>query len=63
MAATALKFNAGKAQASDTVKIPPVPKSDPSSGASFDPMMVLRDFDYGTVKEEDGRTVREFELL
>lgn len=62
MTAAALKFNPGKAQATDAVKIPPVPKSDFSSGLSFDPMMVLRDFDYGTVKEEDGRTVREFEL-
>ena len=62
MTAAALKFNPGKAQATDAVKIPPVPKSDFSSGLSFDPMMVLRDFDYGTVKEEDGLTVREFEL-
>jgi manganese oxidase len=62
MTAAALKFNPGKAQATDAVKIPPIPKSDYSLGLSFDPMMVLRDFDYGTVKEEDGRTVREFEL-
>ena len=25
-------------------------------------MLVLRDFDYGTIKEKDGRTVREFEV-
>jgi manganese oxidase len=60
--AIALKFNAGKADAADEVKIPPLPKFNSSSGATFDPMMVLRDFDYGTVKEEDGRTVREFQL-
>jgi manganese oxidase len=63
MTAAALKFNPGKAQATDAVKIPPIPKSDYSLGLSFDPMMVLRDFDYGTVKEEDGRTVRNLNSM
>jgi FtsP/CotA-like multicopper oxidase with cupredoxin domain len=26
-------------------------------------MAVLRDFDYGTVKQEDGRTIREFRIV
>ena len=29
----------------------------------FDPHEILTDFDYGTVTEEDGRTVREWEVL
>lgn len=29
----------------------------------FDPMQVLRDFDYGTFKHEDGQTIREFHVV
>ena len=29
----------------------------------FDPMEMLTDFDYGTVTEENGRTVREWEII
>jgi FtsP/CotA-like multicopper oxidase with cupredoxin domain len=32
----------------------------PPTDNPFDPMAVLRDFDYGTVKQEQGRTVREY---
>ncbi len=46
------------------VKIPPVVESSSAADSSmFDPMMVLRDFDYGTLKQENGRTVREFEVV
>lgn len=62
ISATALKLNGGKAAAAERVVIPPIPESDPSLGLSFDPMKVLRDFDYGTLKEEDGMTIREFEV-
>ncbi|MGF1587869.1 MAG: hypothetical protein ACFCU7_01245 [Pleurocapsa sp.] len=61
ISAIALKLNTGKAQAANSARIPPVPKSD-DSGLSFDPLLVLRDFDYGTLKQENGRTVREFEV-
>jgi len=32
-----------------------------ADGSAFNPMTLLRDFDYGTIKRENGRTVREFE--
>ncbi|MGL5077958.1 MAG: multicopper oxidase domain-containing protein, partial [Waterburya sp.] len=59
----ALKLNARQAQAADPVKIPPIPAIDSILDLSFDPMAILRDFNYGTLKEEDGRTVREFEVF
>lgn len=31
-------------------------------GNAFNPITLLRDFDYGTIKRENGRTVREFEV-
>ncbi|MBD0336438.1 MAG: multicopper oxidase domain-containing protein [Cyanobacteria bacterium Co-bin13] len=44
-------------------RIPPLPVDyRPPSQLPFDPMAVLRDFDYGTLKRENGRTVREFEV-
>ena len=46
-----------------TAKIPPVAANSPMMGNSFSPMQTLRDFDYGTVKQENGRTVREFKLV
>jgi len=30
---------------------------------NFDPMLILRDFDYGRIKEENGEKIREFELV
>jgi manganese oxidase len=46
---------------SATVQVPPLPTPD-MAGNSFNPMQTLRDFDYGTVKQENGRTVREFKI-
>lgn len=43
------------------VKIPPL--NQVSTGENpFNPLLLLRDFDYGTVKSENGRKVREFNL-
>ncbi|WP_445631021.1 multicopper oxidase domain-containing protein [Nostoc sp. DSM 114167] len=42
------------------VKVPPFDRSAPDDVTN--PMKVLRDFDYGTVKQENGRTIREFQL-
>ncbi|MBW4512097.1 MAG: multicopper oxidase domain-containing protein [Scytonematopsis contorta HA4267-MV1] len=42
------------------VRVPPISTNTPSDAIT--PMKVLRDFDYGTVKKENGRTVREFRL-
>lgn len=49
-------FNAQK----NKVKIPPILATTPSD--LVNPMKVLRDFDYGTVKQENGRTIREFRI-
>lgn len=49
---------------SQAAQIPSLPEDyAPPSNQPFDPMTVLRDFDYGTVKQENGQTVREFELV
>lgn len=45
------------------VKIPPVTfDQDSITRNGFDPMQILRDFDYGEVSEEKGQRVREFHL-
>lgn len=44
------------------VKVPPLPSTDPSAANGINPLKTLRDFDYGTVKKENGRTIREFHL-
>lgn len=48
------------------VKVPsmvPMNHGDMSHGNSISPMAMLRDFDRGTVTQENGRTVREFRLV
>jgi manganese oxidase len=42
------------------VSVPPLPSS---MGHDARPMEMLREFDYGTVTQENGRTVREFRLV
>ena len=59
--AIALEKFAGKR--SPQVRIPPMPSHTPTFGNAISPMAVLRDFDYGTVKRENGRTIREFRLV
>lgn len=49
-------------QRQSTVKVPPLPKSDSTTATGSNPLTMLRDFDYGTVKQENGRTIREFHL-
>lgn len=44
-------------------KIPPLAADSPTMGNPFSPMQILRNFDYGTLKQENGRTVREFRLV
>ncbi|MEM9808693.1 MAG: multicopper oxidase domain-containing protein [Cyanobacteria bacterium P01_D01_bin.56] len=49
---------------SQTARIPALPEDYvPPVDQPFDPMAVLRDFDYGTVTQENGQTVREFEVV
>ncbi len=46
------------------VRIPPIANQPAAAnGNAFNPMTLLRDFDYGTLKRENGRTVREFEVV
>jgi FtsP/CotA-like multicopper oxidase with cupredoxin domain len=47
----------------NTVKVPPMPSQAPTVGNDVNPMVMLRNFDYGTVKKENGRTIREFSLV
>lgn len=44
------------------VQVPPIPPDLPKSEGSVNPMAILRDFDYGTLKQENGRTIREFRI-
>lgn len=39
------------------------PEEADNTGNDFNPMAILRDFDYGTVKKENGRTIREYRLV
>ncbi len=43
-----------------SIKVPPLEIEAPESVAQ--PMKMLRNFDYGTLKQENGRTIREFTL-
>jgi manganese oxidase len=45
------------------VRVPPLPADLPSFGNGINPMQLLREFDYGKVTQENGRTVREFEII
>lgn len=40
------------------VKIPPLPRDAQADNLGISPMAVLRDFDYGTIKRENGRNIR-----
>jgi FtsP/CotA-like multicopper oxidase with cupredoxin domain len=43
------------------VRVPPV-ETEENSNSAVNPIQVLRNFDYGTLKRENGRTIREFRL-
>lgn len=47
-----------------SVEFPPF-ENDQTVVETFgvDPMLVLRDFEYGTLKQENGRTIREFSII
>ena len=47
-------------------KVPPLPNdasASESKGKGLSPMAMLRNFDYGTLKKENGRTIREFQIV
>jgi manganese oxidase len=63
-AAFAVQKLAQNRHSSGRVKVPPLPNdSSLSENQGMTPMAVLRDFDYGTVKKENGRTIREFRIV
>jgi FtsP/CotA-like multicopper oxidase with cupredoxin domain len=47
---------------SASVKIPPTEETDSSSEKILNPMSILRDFNYGNLKQENDQTVREFQV-
>ncbi|PLZ89426.1 copper oxidase [Fischerella thermalis CCMEE 5198] len=43
------------------VRVPPL-ETEENFNSAVNPVQVLRNFDYGTLKQENGRTIREFRL-
>ena len=63
-AAVAVQQVAQTRQSTTKVRVPPLPNDASSSeGHGSSPMAMLRNFDYGTVKKENGRTIREFRIV
>ncbi|HEY9613928.1 multicopper oxidase domain-containing protein [Allocoleopsis sp.] len=63
-AALAAQQVAQTRQSTTKVRVPPLPNDASSSeGHGSSPMAMLRNFDYGTVKKENGRTIREFRIV
>jgi len=58
----AIAMQAVQPKRTHSVKIPPMPAEAMAPTGGLSPMAVLRDFDYGTVKRENGRTIREFRI-
>ena len=57
------KLSHNPGQARESVKIPPLTDTYKPLAGDFDPMLLLRDFDYGTLKQEGDRLVREFQVV
>jgi FtsP/CotA-like multicopper oxidase with cupredoxin domain len=51
-----------RTQKQTAIRVPPLPAPELTAVNGINPMATLRDFDYGTVKQENGRTVREFRM-
>ncbi|MBD2165691.1 multicopper oxidase domain-containing protein [Calothrix membranacea FACHB-236] len=60
MAGAAALWHATSVNSKSIVKVPPL-EIEASEGVT-QPMKMLRNFDYGTLKQENGRTIREFQL-
>jgi manganese oxidase len=45
------------------IAIPPLPPDLPTHGNGINPLAMCRDFNYGTLKQENGRTIREFKII
>lgn len=63
-AALAVQQFAQTRQSTAKVRVPLLPNDASSSeDKSISPMAMLRNFDYGTVKKDNGRTIREFRIV
>lgn len=63
LTSAAIAFQTLKPQRQASVKVPPI-ESDPAADPTgTNPMAVLRNFDYGTLKRENGRNIREFQFI
>ena len=60
---TAIKLSSLPANSANPLKIPPLPENIDNSGFGYNPMSILREFERGTLKKEDGQTIREFNLV
>lgn len=58
----AIALGYGRRLFSPPVNVPPLPVKSGSQAKDMNPLGFLRDFDYGTVTQENGRTVREFRV-
>ncbi len=61
VAGGAIAFQHLTRKPTSVARIPPLPADAPTV-SNINPMQIARDFDYGTVTRENGRTVREFRL-
>jgi FtsP/CotA-like multicopper oxidase with cupredoxin domain len=61
--AVALQQFVQKRHSQAMVRVPPIPSSPPADDHGISPMAMVRNFDYGTVKKENGRTIREFRIV
>jgi FtsP/CotA-like multicopper oxidase with cupredoxin domain len=55
-----LIWNRFSARSQAVVRVPPMETE--SESQTMNPLQILRNFDYGQVKQENGRTIREFNL-
>lgn len=60
--ATAALLNSRLNLSSSKVQIPPLEEQNEATDIHFNPMLILRDFDYGKLLQENGRMIRVFEV-
>ncbi len=63
ISAAMLKLTAQAKNVNSSVRIPPLEKTDSDLDLPYNPMSILREFDYGTIKKENGRNIREFKVF
>ncbi|MGB3694167.1 MAG: multicopper oxidase domain-containing protein [Spirulinaceae cyanobacterium] len=52
-----------RSSSSSSVRIPLISEELSDAGNGISPLQILREFDWGTLKRENGRTVREFQAV